>query len=122
MQASTNLSTTDEVQFNPEDLDQSIQDSGVSTTLPLETQRAVAAYSMLAFALAMSVRDDSQYNAALAGLGGTPSDSEEFEFLNDFGQVLIRDIEADFSFAGMDLSKFSQRANTIVMQASAQCH
>jgi hypothetical protein len=115
-------SIADEVQFNTADLDKSIEDSGVYSSIPIEAQRAVAAYSMLAFALAMSIRDDSQYQTALSELTGTPTQADEASFFIEFGQVLVREINDEMTLDGFDLSAFTQRAEAIVANASAQCH
>ncbi len=112
----------DEVHFNEHDLDATLEEAKVPTNLPLESQRAVAAYSMVAFALAMAVKDDAQYSNALNGLSGVPGEEEEVNFLHDFGLVLLDEITSEFTSLGQDMSVFLKRAQSIVMLAGSPCH
>lgn len=112
----------EDIQFDEAELDSAILEIGIDTALPQETQRAIAAISMVAFSLAMAIKDEDQYLDALCTLRGMPEDEEEVRFLGEFSRALAADLESEFDKVDMDITVFSRRAEQFAQSASYQCH
>lgn len=111
-----------DIRFDEAELDRAILEADVHTDLPLEGCRVVAAYSLIAFSMAIAISDDQQYHAALNDLGDIPVDGASRQFMCEFGRVLATDLEQELSEQSPAVPVFLRRANALIESVSALCH
>jgi hypothetical protein len=110
------------IQFDESELDHTIEDLNISSDLSIEGQRSLAAYSLIAFSMAMAIRDEGQYLIALGELGDMPEHDDELQFLSEFGRALALDLECELEGTSSEMPIFIRRANEFLNSVNAQCH
>lgn len=108
------------VNFNEEDLDNSIAELGIVSDLPIENQRAMAAYAMLILSMAMAIKDEDQYQVAISEIEGGPTAEEDLEFLVEYSGELTTDLVGQFDASAKAVDVFIQRASEFI-EAAALC-
>lgn len=110
-----------ELLFDEDDLDETLAELGVPSDLPAETQRLVAARSMLAFSMAAAIDDQAEYTASLARIGALDiPNAGERAFFEQFSKALVADLAQQLPEEGEGAALFISRAQGLLgMLASA---
>lgn len=83
------------VTFDDGDLIATLDRLRIATALPEETQRWIAARSMVAMSLAASVADERSYYQALKALGDPPASGPERDFSRAFIAGVLEDMKVE---------------------------
>ena len=85
-----------DLSFDEVGLDFAIEEANITSDVPLESRRAIAALSVVAISMAMTIVDEDSYLEAIGSLGELPQCEEDAYFFIEFGKVMSEHIKLEF--------------------------
>ncbi len=117
------------VMFDEVELDLTLQEMGLETDLPVETQRALLGRAMLCLSLAASVRDEAVFNKSVERLGNIAGDAAlnsgapeaECSFFLDVLKVVGGDLTEELEGESLlDFELFHKRLGALQQSARVE--